>query len=640
MARSGDAGLPPQGGDAQRVQDLQQLQREYRHMELNRRAYAEESQQLLRKQQANMEKLRRENEHLKTELAMEFRQFRKPGDSSSSDRTSQLQEQAEQFLVAIEAEKGAIETVAEQTSLMKRKILHQRKMMGGVNAAKENEHMVQKQVRILENRLDKALTKFNEALAHNKTLRQEIDDLRRERVLFDTIYKKMERELSDRKKMMANVIELSNVNYEQRDNFQMEIAAVEQANRRERDDFENQMLELGRQMDVELHAGMLGPSASTATTAPGAVTFGTGTKLSRSKTTGAVGYGSPGGGEEDGAGGEGVGVGRGKHHSGVLSESDESRSKPRAGKTGGAGSTGKTDAQASLERIQNFDEAFARIKSATGIEDIQELVRTFVKNEDQNFSLFNYVNEQQNEVEKLEEQLNQLQVEEKKFTQESGSDVHQHKQALKDLEAKLVHAEAASEKYEQRCSEASQTIEALKDGVQNLFGRVFGGHALPETVGGGSVTDSNMMTFLGMIEEKTNALLQLYARAKEREKARAHATAALMAAGTGSEHGGGDEDLSTGKTLVAAGGGGGGGALVATVLGHGPQTPMRQEVLHVNPPKLEDFSSSEDSGSDDDDARPLTREELKGRTLNKIQRKNAREGGGRGKGRGGGRGAK
>lgn len=34
----------------------------------------------------------------------------------------------------------------------------------------------------------------------------------------------------------------------------------------------------------------------------------------------------------------------------------------------------KTDAQASLERIQNFEEAFARIRSATGIEDIEELV--------------------------------------------------------------------------------------------------------------------------------------------------------------------------------------------------------------------------------------------------------------------------
>lgn len=37
---------------------------------------------------------------------------------------------------------------------------------------------------------------------------QKIDDLRRERVLFDAIYKKMERELSDRKKMMANIIEV------------------------------------------------------------------------------------------------------------------------------------------------------------------------------------------------------------------------------------------------------------------------------------------------------------------------------------------------------------------------------------------------------------------------------------------------
>ncbi|CAM9484441.1 unnamed protein product [Scytosiphon promiscuus] len=626
MARLG--GVQPPQGDAQRVQDLQQLQREYRHMELNRRAYAEESQQLLRKQQTNMEKLRRENDSLKTELAMEFRQFRKPVDASSADRIAQLQEQGEHFLVSIEVEKKAIDTVAEQTGLIKHKILHQRKMMGGVNAAKENEYMVQKQVRILENRLDKALTKFNEALAHNKTLRQEIDDLRRERVLFDTIYKKMERELSDRKKMMANVIELSNVNYEQRDNFQMEIAAVEQANRREQDDFENQMLELGRQMESELRAGALAPSASTTSVGLGIAGAG-GSKGTRSRSAGAGTAGAGRGGL--GAAPAGTqGDDGGKHHAGLLSEAaaDESRSRSRGAKTSGAVLINKTDAQASLERIQNFEEAFARIRSATGIEDIEELVRTFVKNEDQNFSLFNYVNEQQNEVEKLEEQLHQLQEEEQKFTQESGSDVHQHKQALKDLEAKLVNSEAASEKYEGRCSEASQTIEALKDGVQQLFGRVFDGEALPETVSGGSVTDSNMMTFLGMIEEKTNTLLQAFAHAKDREKTRANAAAALLAGA-----GDGEDDLLTGKSLVGVGSGSGGGA-VATVLGHGPQTPMRQELIHVNPPKLEDFSSSEESGSDDDDARPLTRDELKGRTLNKIQRKNAREGGGRGKGRG------
>lgn len=51
------------------------------------------------------------------------------------------------------------------------------------------------------------------------------------------------------------------------------------------------------------------------------------------------------------------------------------------------------------------------------VESLLHKVRTFIRNEDRNFSLFNYVNEQQNEVEKLEEQLQQLEEEERKFAQ-------------------------------------------------------------------------------------------------------------------------------------------------------------------------------------------------------------------------------
>merc|ERR1719284_401686 len=79
----------------------------------------------------------------------------------------------------------------------------------------------------------------------------------------------------------------------------------------------------------------------------------------------------------------------------------------------------KVDMQVSMERVQNFEEAFNKIKAATGISDIEELVRTFIKNEDQNFSLFNYVNEQTNDIEKLEEQIQQLKEEEQKYAQES-----------------------------------------------------------------------------------------------------------------------------------------------------------------------------------------------------------------------------
>lgn len=55
---------------------------------------------------------------------------------------------------------------------------------------------IAKQIRILENRLDKGLQKFNEAIAANRALREQIDTLRRERVVFDEIYRKLENELS------------------------------------------------------------------------------------------------------------------------------------------------------------------------------------------------------------------------------------------------------------------------------------------------------------------------------------------------------------------------------------------------------------------------------------------------------------
>ena len=45
------------------------------------------------------------------------------------------------------------------------------------------------------------------------------------------------------------------------------------------------------------------------------------------------------------------------------------------------------------EDVQSYEDAFNKIQQATGISDIDELVATFVNAEDKNFSLFNYVNE-------------------------------------------------------------------------------------------------------------------------------------------------------------------------------------------------------------------------------------------------------
>merc|ERR1719274_504516 len=108
---------------------------------------------------------------------------------------------------------------------------------GGVNAARENTEAISKQIRVLENRLDKSLQKFNEAIAYNKSLREQIDGLRRERVVFDSIYKKLEVELQQKKKEMANIIEQANAAYEARDQAQAQMASLkQQADKKQEED--------------------------------------------------------------------------------------------------------------------------------------------------------------------------------------------------------------------------------------------------------------------------------------------------------------------------------------------------------------------------------------------------------------------
>jgi hypothetical protein len=57
----------------------------------------------------------------------------------------------------------------------------------------------------------------------------------------------------------------------------------------------------------------------------------------------------------------------------------------------------------SLEKAESYEEAFAKIEAATGIHDIDLLVKNFIQAEEKNFTLFKFVNELSNEIENLEQ---------------------------------------------------------------------------------------------------------------------------------------------------------------------------------------------------------------------------------------------
>jgi hypothetical protein len=49
-----------------------------------------------------------------------------------------------------------------------------------------------------------------------------------------------------------------------------------------------------------------------------------------------------------------------------------------------------------------IDNAFTQIKEQTGITDIEEIMNTFIKSEEQNYSLFNYVDMLTSDIDKFE----------------------------------------------------------------------------------------------------------------------------------------------------------------------------------------------------------------------------------------------
>lgn len=60
--------------------------------------------------------------------------------------------------------------------------------------------------------------------------------------------------------------------------------------------------------------------------------------------------------------------------------------------------------------VEVIEHAFTQIEKATGISSVEEIVTTFIKAEEQNYSLFNYVNMLNSDIDLIEEQNKQIQL--------------------------------------------------------------------------------------------------------------------------------------------------------------------------------------------------------------------------------------
>jgi hypothetical protein len=162
--------------------------------------------------------------------------------------------------------------------------------------------------------------------------------------------------------------------------------------------------------------------------------------------------------------------------------------------------------------VESFEEAFAKIEAATNIRDIDTLVSTFIKAEENNFALFRFVNDLSNEIEATELQIVELRAELKRYQGKGIITDSKRRKQLKDLEEKLSKTELRAEQFELEYQQSLKKVNMIKARIESIFTLVeCDADETQDLLGNSGVTESNLMVYLGIIEQKINEILQAYA---------------------------------------------------------------------------------------------------------------------------------
>jgi len=449
--------------------ELDDLQKKFRDLEAKfkiKHSSGDNPESTIRMHRQQIDKLKKDNDRLKEDLALETRQAKQANDMSASAQIAKLQDQADHYTRKIKQEKAKIrqldsEIIKVQEAISAKKAKMAQSNTDNKNKKKTTSQSIQQEIRKLENKLDNALVKFNESIAGNKKLRAQIDNLRRDRKNFTEIYKRLHKELEDKQKKMTEIIQTANAAADARDAAQAQMIQLKAQADKEQKEFEEEWRQLGRLIEQDRNVKDIvqdGPARIDSE-------------------------------DRDPA-------------------RDEKKLKRRVSEGSWGIQNNRQNILDSMEKVQNYEEAFAKIQKATAITDIDELVMTFIDAEDANFSLFNYVNDLSSQIDTYQENIDQVNQEIEKYRGKGMDGDNKRKGILKDLEAQLVKTESKSQHYEQNYQEAMDAVNALKDGIQRVFVKI--GCKDSGLLGNAGVTESNMMQYLGLIEERANELLGIY----------------------------------------------------------------------------------------------------------------------------------
>ncbi|CAL1689263.1 unnamed protein product [Lasius platythorax] len=422
--------------------ELSRLKRQYRIMENDRATCAEDARLQLRNQQNMIERL----EYEKAELVLAIKTARSKAftrkDEKMDEKLKCLLAKRAKYIELIETEKQQIDELDEQIGKLSKEVTSLKMKVHTDTQSREIAARQSKAILMLENRVEVATKRFNLVIAENARLRVEIETLLKERAQFTQMWNKLIGQLNVGKQIINDLIEQATITFNQRDEELNKIQALRERGIRDLKNHTLEMCELRRTLDNEM-------------------------KLQ-----------------------EFLGV------KGQFREMVDLNAKKEA------------ERQAKREEKQNKIAAFTQIlqtiKQFTGEQEIDKLTAHFIKQEEENFALFSYVNELNDELESLQARMEQLTA---AIDEARAQNVHRDQQQTETLEkitAELDEQTALADAAEEDLAQCNDVMDKLLRGIDGLFKAIRCDNSpILELLGDNThVTMSNVMLYLGIIEKQ------------------------------------------------------------------------------------------------------------------------------------------
>mmetsp|Transcript_109738 Transcript_109738/g.321232 ORF Transcript_109738/g.321232 Transcript_109738/m.321232 type:complete len:702 (-) Transcript_109738:121-2226(-) len=379
------------------------------------------------------------------------------------DHQQRLHNEIESTTRKLELEKRRLNKLEEEVERVRAE--HEDKVFKGSSGRGANGLSIKK----LEHRLEKAIGTLNASLHENETIRSKIDSTRRERLQMNQVFKKMQNDIKDNQSQVVQLQRESDQARREEEERQHRMSALRKQLEIERRGFKGNVQKLQKDMKDREREDLIQRVAMV--------------RESFDKT------------EEER---------KNKTRSLKADEEENFNSTAvmrRILKHAFLNAIQRRHIRQHQKNIEVFEQAFATIKSTTGISDIEEIVKIFVILEQRNFSLLTYVNALNSDIESLDKQNRELenQLQTQKMSEEESE--KKRSGVLTDLVQQIESTTRVTEENMLQAKQHAEVLERCKPLIQAILktvekeNRGFGGQPAPEFTG------ENVLAWLTYVEK-------------------------------------------------------------------------------------------------------------------------------------------